>query len=100
VFKVVDSIVHEGTEALRTESREAASRVYGMHEALDTLTSHLRSNHIGRLNEGKCVPGSGVIFVELMNNLERVGDLAVNLADAVFGQKSPRTPGDPKVSLT
>ena len=40
------------------------------------------------------MPPAGVIFVEIMNTLERVGDLAVNLADAVMGRKSPRVEGD------
>ncbi|MEA4882654.1 MAG: Na/Pi cotransporter family protein [Clostridia bacterium] len=90
VMDLADSIVRRGTDALSDGDEEAAAEVYSMHRRLDDLTDQLRVNHIYRLNEGKCVSGSGVVFVELMNNLERVGDLAVNLADAVLGRKSPR----------
>jgi len=77
-------------EALRDGSARAAGQVYAIHSRLDEATDTLRANHISRLNEGTCMPPAGVIFVEAMNSLERVGDLAVNLADAVMGKKSPR----------
>jgi len=90
VFDLADSILQYGIEALRDGSARAAGEVYSIHSRLDEATDMLRANHISRLNEGTCVPPAGVIFVEAMNSLERVGDLAVNLADAVMGKKSPR----------
>jgi phosphate:Na+ symporter len=90
VFDLADSILRYGIEALRGGSTKAAEEVYSIHRRLDEATDTLRANHISRLNEGTCVPPAGVIFVEAMNSLERVGDLAVNLADAVMGKKSPR----------
>jgi phosphate:Na+ symporter len=90
VFDLADSILQYGIEALRDGSTKAAEEVYSIHRLLDEATDTLRANHISRLNEGTCVPPAGVIFVEAMNSLERVGDLAVNLADAVMGKKSPR----------
>ncbi len=90
VFDMADSILQHGMEALRDGSARAAGEVYSIHSRLDEATDMLRANHISRLNEGTCVPPAGVIFVEAMDSLERVGDLAVNLADAVMGKKSPR----------
>jgi phosphate:Na+ symporter len=90
VFDLAEEILARGVVALRDEDMEAVGDVYDIHRTLDENTDMLRVNHIHRLNEGKCVPGSGVIFVELMNSLERIGDLSVNLADAVSGKKSPR----------
>ncbi len=89
VFDVAGSMVESGTIALAEEDHAAAEKVYNLHPGLDDLTEMLRTNHIRRLNEGVCVPRAGVIFVEVMNTLERVGDLAVNLADAVIGTKTP-----------
>ncbi|OPZ61768.1 MAG: transcriptional regulator PhoU [Firmicutes bacterium ADurb.Bin506] len=89
VFDVAASMVESGTIALAEEDHAAAEKVYNLHPSLDDLTEMLRTNHIRRLNEGVCVPRAGVIFVEVMNTLERVGDLAVNLADAVIGTKTP-----------
>lgn len=93
IFDLAEEIVTQGITALADEDARAAERVYAIHPTLDEGTEALRVNHIGRLNDGKCTPPAGVIFVEIMNTLERVGDLAVNLADSVMNKKSPRLEG-------
>ena len=47
---------------------------------VDDLTEALRQKHIERLKEHKCTPKSGVIFLEAINNMERVADHAMNIA--------------------
>ncbi|MBR3738931.1 MAG: Na/Pi cotransporter family protein [Clostridia bacterium] len=47
---------------------------------VDDMTENLRRKHIDRLKEHKCTPKAGVIFLEAINNLERVSDHAVNIA--------------------
>ena len=43
----------------------------------------LRDSHVGRLNNKACHPESGMIFVEMLSNLERVSDHATNIAYAL-----------------
>ena len=47
---------------------------------VDDMTEALRRMHIDRLKERKCTPKAGVIFLEAINNLERVSDHAMNIA--------------------
>ncbi len=47
---------------------------------VDDMTEALRRKHIDRLKEHKCTPKAGVIFLEAINNLERVADHAMNIA--------------------
>ncbi|MBR4540219.1 MAG: Na/Pi cotransporter family protein [Clostridia bacterium] len=47
---------------------------------VDDMTENLRRKHIDRLKEHKCTPKAGVIFLEAINNLERVSDHAMNIA--------------------
>ena len=49
-------------------------------QTVDDLTETLRRKHIDRLKEHKCTPKAGVIFLEAINNLERVSDHAMNIA--------------------
>ena len=49
-------------------------------QKVDDLTDALRKKHIERLKEHKCAPKSGVIFLEAINNMERVADHAMNIA--------------------
>lgn len=50
---------------------------------VDDMTDALRRKHIERLKEHKCTPKSGVIFLESINNLERVADHSINIAVSV-----------------
>ena len=50
-------------------------------QSVDDMTEALRKKHIERLKEHKCTPKSGVIFLESINNLERVADHAMNIAE-------------------
>ncbi|GAG44663.1 unnamed protein product, partial [marine sediment metagenome] len=43
---------------------------------------------INRLNQGICYPESGVIFLDLISNLERVGDHANNISLMVIDELS------------
>ncbi|SUV08223.1 sodium-dependent phosphate transporter [Cytobacillus firmus] len=47
----------------------------------------LRKQHILRLNEGLCTGQAGIVYVDIVSNLERIGDHAVNIAEAVLGEE-------------
>ena len=49
-------------------------------QLVDDMTDALRQKHIERLKAHKCTPKTGVIFLEAINNLERVADHAMNIA--------------------
>ena len=49
-------------------------------QLVDDMTEALRKKHVERLKERKCAPKSGVIFLEVINNMERVADHAMNIA--------------------
>ena len=55
---------------------------------VDQLEDELREKHIQRLSKGKCVPESGVIFLDLISNLERISDHATNIAGYVVSEAS------------
>lgn len=64
--------------------QQRANKVIILEEDIDKLERSLRLNHIKRLNEGSCDPSAGVIFLDILSNLERVGDHAFNLASYVL----------------
>ena len=47
---------------------------------------------IRRLSKGKCDPESGVIFLDIISNLERISDHAVNIADYVKAESEAGIP--------
>jgi phosphate:Na+ symporter len=57
---------------------------------IDQMEKDFRKTHIMRLNEGACTGDAGILYVDVISNLERIGDHAVNIAQAVLGeQKAP-----------
>lgn len=74
----------EALTALKTGDMKIAQRVVEREGEIDLMEKTLRANHIGRLNNQQCVPGSGVIFLDIISNLERIADHASNIALAVL----------------
>lgn len=70
-------------EARRTGSRKTAYQVETVENNVDKMEEEFREKHIARLSKGKCTPENGVIFLDIMNNLERVADHANNIAGYV-----------------
>ena len=46
----------------------------GLEDEIDTMRRDLVAEHITRLGQGKCRPENNTIFVNLVCNLERIGD--------------------------
>jgi len=86
MYGLVRDTFAQAVQALESGDEELAARVAKMDDVVDQMEKDLRVNHIKRLNEGKCYPASGVVFLDLISNLERIGDHAVNIADAVLGR--------------
>ena len=78
------SIVDDSLRALKNRDKELARTVKLQEETIDDLEKKLRDNHIERLNQRLCTPGSGVVFLDLINNLERAADHADNIARFVL----------------
>lgn len=66
--------------SIRENNPELAKQIMNREENIDKLEEELRQNHIHRLNQGKCWPGSGVVYVELLSNLLRITAHSANIA--------------------
>lgn len=51
-----------------------------IEERIDKLEKSFRNNNIIRLNSKQCYANAGVMFFDLLSNLERIGDHANNIA--------------------
>lgn len=62
---------------------ELAKKAITNEEEIDKMEKQYRKKHISRLNERKCSGDAGIVFVDIISNLERVGDHAANIAEAI-----------------
>lgn len=58
------------------------SNIEEIESNIDALEDEFRNNNIKRLSAKQCTASSGVIFFDLLSNLERIGDHANNIARA------------------
>ncbi len=72
--------------ALKKRDFKLAEMVLEQEEKIDDLKDRLRASHIERLNNQLCAPESGVIFLDIVSNLERVADHATNVVQSVLDE--------------
>ena len=70
-------------EAKKSGDLELVKECRSCEEDVDNITEELREKHIERLSNGECNPQAGVVFLDILTNLERIGDHAVNVAGYV-----------------
>lgn len=87
MFDLVILTVKQAVKALENMDREEALAVVKKEDGIDEMERKYRKKHIIRMNEGMCVPSAGIIFVDMVSNLERIGDHAVNIAEEVLGER-------------
>ncbi len=80
IVAVTKSMIEDIYRTLSDEDLESAIRVLKNEEDLNALQIQLKDNHIKRLNEGKCQLLSGLVFNDLVDNLEKIGDHLTNIA--------------------
>ncbi|MFJ8063009.1 Na/Pi cotransporter family protein [Psychrobacillus sp. NPDC096426] len=87
MFELTINTVKKALEALDLSNDQIAREVVEQEQIIDRMERQFRKNHIIRLNERLCSGHAGVMFVDILSNLERIGDHSVNIADAVLGKR-------------
>ena len=67
----------------QNDDSETIQAVEDNEEAIDNLTESLRQHHVERLKNKKCSAKNGMIYLDMLTNLERIGDHAENIATSV-----------------
>ncbi len=86
MFELTIKTVNEALQALDHNDKDIATQVVRKEEKIDKMERSLRKQHIMRISEGVCSGQAGIVFVDIISNLERIGDHAVNIADYVLGE--------------
>ena len=73
--------------ALEQKDVSIKEKAQFMENQIDDLEENLRMNHISRLNTGECSVTSGLIFIDILHNFEKIGDHTHSVARAILGKK-------------
>lgn len=83
IYESVDNAINSAFMALTTEDTAYVGEVDAFEGKVDDLRDMYKDSHIERLNNGQCNINAGVLFLDILTNLERIGDHCVNVADVV-----------------
>lgn len=70
--------------AFQNSDPAVAITVEPLEQVVDTLKEQLRTNHILRMQDGKCTAQVGFVWADILTNLERVSDHCSNIAGCVI----------------
>lgn len=65
------------------DALRAVRKVNKLEDKVDMLEDEFREKHIERLSKGDCHPQSGIAFLDIISNLERISDHATNIVGYV-----------------
>lgn len=85
MYKKVDQMIGAAITAFANNDQALAKQVIEEDDVVDTMEAELRKSHVTRINDKICFPPSGVIFLDIISNLERIADHATNFAQVVQG---------------
>ena len=77
------NVVTFAIAARQEKNLDIIRKVSKLEDEVDGLEEELRDKHIERLSKNICNPSAGVIFLDILSNLERISDHAYNIAGYV-----------------
>ena len=84
--KTVMASYQNALKALESGDITCAMKTTMLEEQVDDMEKELRASHIERLSNAECNVNSGIHFLEMLGNLERVSDHAMNIAQVVLNE--------------
>ena len=82
----IQGMYREAIQVLMTGSAENAKKIVKKKEKVLDLTIHMGNSHVERVGKGKCSGKMTVPFNRVLQNIGRMGNCCVNIADAVLAQ--------------
>ena len=83
----VDAFLELITSAMRRLPSNFMNQAESLENAIDAMREKYRDDHIQRLRSCECGIEQGLVYVNLLTNLEKIGDYCLNVAEAVAGKK-------------
>lgn len=77
--------LQKGMKLFREQNNDpkVIQTVEAAEQEIDDMTEALRQHHVDRLKNRKCTAKNGMLYLDLLTNLERIGDHAENIATSM-----------------
>ncbi len=80
-YQMFDNVI----AALENGDIKAANAALDIERQINKAQMDFRRSHVQRMSEGACSPETGLIFIDMVDNVEKIGDHLTNIAQAAIG---------------
>jgi phosphate:Na+ symporter len=84
MIDTAQEMITEVCLGLETGDTAHAHRALHCEERLNRMQIDLRHNHVQRLNDGACHMLSGLVYLDFVDYLEKIGDHLTNVAQGLL----------------
>jgi phosphate:Na+ symporter len=84
ITDAVSTMIEHTTNAFKNGDTTAAESALQQETHINRMQVNMKEEHIQRVNEGKCDLISGIVFIDFVNNMEKIGDHLTNIAQGVL----------------
>ncbi|MCL2634560.1 MAG: Na/Pi cotransporter family protein [Oscillospiraceae bacterium] len=95
VIKIADKSI----STYKDEDCESLSAIQVLEDKIDDLSETFVNNHIKRLKGELCNPKGGMIFTDLIGDLERIADHAYNVAFSIITKEEKKSREKVKINV-
>ena len=86
----VEEIIRMAVECTEKADTDEAFKIEPLEEVIDYLNEAMKARHIERLKKGTCIAESGINFLDLLINLERISDHCSNIGVYIISSKEKK----------
>ncbi|NLN84368.1 MAG: Na/Pi cotransporter family protein [Firmicutes bacterium] len=86
MYETCENAFKIAMEAYQDNNNQFAREVVLLEDLVDKIEMENKRKHIARLNKGECNIESGIIFLDIISNLERIADHSSNISLYVLDQ--------------
>ncbi|MCA9766211.1 MAG: Na/Pi cotransporter family protein [Carnobacterium sp.] len=94
MFEMVESIVKNAIRAYEEDDESLANKVISQDPLINKMEIKMRKKYIESVNNGTERSGDGILFIDIVSSLERIGDHSVKIARHVENKQSFHTISD------
>jgi phosphate:Na+ symporter len=84
LFHKTDTLMRQTRKAIEHNDAHAASITLTIESEIDELIAQYKLNHVQRLGRGECISNAGLVFSDILTDLERLNDHLCNITKGIL----------------
>ena len=84
LFHKTDTLMRHTRQAMEFDDDRAATITLTIEDEINTLITQYKLNHVQRLGRGECISNAGLVFSDILTDMERLNDHLCNITKGIL----------------